>query len=90
VRCFIAATLGGAISSNMDAKFVIACILSDPGCLNGVVGVGCSNACVRSAATMAAASALDIPGTLQFWGGDSTVSLILLCPVVEQYTLWSQ
>jgi hypothetical protein len=47
VRCSVAATLGGAISSNMDANFLIACIISDPGCFNGVVGVGCSNACVR-------------------------------------------
>jgi hypothetical protein len=34
-----------------------------------MVGVGCSSACVRSAAAMAAASVLDIPGTLQWWGG---------------------
>jgi hypothetical protein len=53
VRCSGAGTLGvgsvrvscvafaGAISSRMVANFFIACILSVPGCLNGVVGVGC-------------------------------------------------
>jgi hypothetical protein len=69
VRCSIAATLGGAISLNMDANFLIACILSDPGCLNGFVGVGCSSACVRSDVAMAAASALENTGNLQCWGG---------------------
>jgi hypothetical protein len=75
----------GAISSKIAANFLIACILSVPGCLNGVVGAGCCRACVRSAAAIAAASALDITGTLQCWGGNSTVSHILSCPVAEQY-----
>jgi hypothetical protein len=65
----------GAISSKIAANFLIACILSAPGCLNGVVGAGCCRACARSAAAIAAASALDIPGTLQCWGG------ILLCHI---------
>jgi hypothetical protein len=64
VRCSIASTLGGVISSNIDAKFLLTCIISVTGCLNGVVGAGCINACVRSAAAMASASALEIPGTL--------------------------
>jgi hypothetical protein len=90
VRCSVAATLGGAIYSNMDANFLIAFILSDPGCLNEVVGVGCSSACVRSTAAMVAVSALEITDNLQCWGKNSIVSLILSFPVVERYTLWAQ
>jgi hypothetical protein len=75
-----------AISSKIATNFLIACILSVPSGLNGVVGARCCRACSRSAAAIAAASALDIPGTLQCWGGNSTVSHILSCPVAEQYT----
>jgi hypothetical protein len=33
----------GAIDSKIAAKFFISCILSVPGCLNGVIGVGFVN-----------------------------------------------
>jgi hypothetical protein len=76
----------GAISSKMAANFVIACILSVPGCLNGMVGVGCCRAWARSNDAIVASFALEMTGILQCWGGDSSVLLILSCPVVEQYT----
>jgi hypothetical protein len=76
----------GAIFSNIAANSLNTCILSDPGCLNGVHGAGWMSVWERSAATMVAASTLDRPGTLQFWGMASMVSKILSCPVVEQYT----
>jgi ABC-type antimicrobial peptide transport system permease subunit len=85
VHCSVVSTLVGgafcgAISSKRAANFLIACIIFVPGCLHGVVGVGFCNARVISAATMAAASALEIPGTLQYWVKNSTVleALILL------------
>jgi hypothetical protein len=76
----------GAISSKMAAYLFIACILSAPGCLNGVVGVGCFSELARSNAVMVAASALGMSGIFQCWGKKATVSLILPCPVVDQYT----
>jgi hypothetical protein len=39
VSLFIGVLLG-AIDSKIAANFFISCILSVPGCLNGVVGVG--------------------------------------------------
>jgi hypothetical protein len=77
----------GTIASKIAANLFIACILSVPGCLKGVVGAGFLNAWVRSNAALVAASVLESPGTLQCFGKKSTVSLILSCPVVEQYTL---
>jgi hypothetical protein len=77
----------GTIASKIDTNLFIACILSVPGCLKGVVGAGFLNAWVRSNAALVAASALESPGTLQCFGKNSTVLLILSCPVVEQYTL---
>jgi hypothetical protein len=75
----------------MVDNFFIVCMRSVPGFLNGVVGVGFCNALVRLAATMVAALALDIPGTLQCCGKNSTVSLMRSCPVVEQYyTRWAR
>jgi hypothetical protein len=70
--------------------FFISCILSVPGCLNGVIGVGFAKAFVRSNAAIVAASTLETPGTLQCLGKNYTVSLIRACPVVEQYTRWAQ
>jgi hypothetical protein len=79
--------LSGAIDSKIAANFFIACILAVPGCLNGVVGAGFFKSWARFNVTTVAASALESPGTLQCLGKKSTVSLILSCPVVEQYAL---
>jgi hypothetical protein len=58
----------GAIDSKIAANFSIACIISMPVCLNGVVGAGLFKAWARSNAAIVAASALESPGTLQCWG----------------------
>jgi hypothetical protein len=65
----------------MAANFLIACVLSVPGCLNGAVGgLDFCSAWVRYAAARALVSTLEIPGNLQCWGENSTVSHILSCP----------
>jgi hypothetical protein len=87
--CLFTGVRLGAIDSKIAANFFISCILSVPGCLNGVVGVGFAKTFVRSNAAIVAASALESPGTLQCLGNNSTVSLMRSCPVVEQYTLWT-
>jgi hypothetical protein len=56
---------GDAIVSNISANSLIACIRLYPSCWKGVAGDMCSSAWVRSIAAITAASALDIPGTLQ-------------------------
>jgi hypothetical protein len=89
VRSFVV-VFSGAINSKIAANFFIACILSVPGRLNGVVGAGLFKAWVRSDAVIVAAYTLESPGTLQCWGKNSAVSLILSCPVVEQYTRCSR
>jgi hypothetical protein len=58
-------SLRGSIFSNIAANSFIACILSDPGSLNGVAGAGWRSARARSAATIMAASSLEMAGTLQ-------------------------
>jgi hypothetical protein len=80
----------GAIDSKISVNFFISCILSVPGCLNRVIGVGFAMEFVRSNSAIVAASALESPGTLQCLGKNSTVSLIHSCPVVEQYTRWER
>jgi hypothetical protein len=54
----------GTIASKIAANLFIACILSVPGCLKGVVGAGFLNAWVRSNAAIVATSSLESPGTL--------------------------
>jgi hypothetical protein len=75
---------GDAILSNIVANSFIACIHSDPICWKGGAGAGCSRTWVRSVAAITAASALDMPGILQCWDMNSTVSKIRSCPVDEQ------
>jgi hypothetical protein len=58
----------GVILSKIAAKYLIACILSEIGCLNGVSGAACMIARARFAAAKVVASALDKPGTLQCCG----------------------
>jgi hypothetical protein len=73
----------GAIDSKIAANFFISCILSVPGCLNGVIGVGFFKALVRSNAAIVAASALESPGTLQCLGE------ILPCRLLFHAQLWN-
>jgi hypothetical protein len=82
----IVAVVSGAIYSKIATNFFIDCILSMPGRLNGVVGSGLFKTWVSSNTAIVAASTLESPGTLQCRGKNSTMSLILSCPVVEQYT----
>jgi hypothetical protein len=71
----------GVILLKIADNSLIACILSDPGCLNGVAGTGCM---ISYVADMVVASALDRPGTLQCCGVNLMVSTIRSCPVVAQ------
>jgi hypothetical protein len=80
----------GVIFLNIAANSFIACILSGPGCLNGVAGAGFRSVWVRSDAAILALSALDMAGTLQCWGKNSTVSTIRSCSVIEQNTRWQR
>jgi hypothetical protein len=73
----------------ISADSFIACILSDPGCLNSIAGAGCRSAWARSDDAIVAASALDMDGTLQCWGMNSTVLKIRSCMAMEQY-IWLQ
>jgi hypothetical protein len=62
VGCVVTIGVG---SVKIATNFLITCILSVPGCLNGVVGAGLFKAWVSSNATIVAASALESHGTLQ-------------------------
>jgi hypothetical protein len=73
----------GVIDSKIAANFFISCILSVPGCLNGVIGVRFFKALVRSNAAIVAASALESPGTLQCLGK------ILQCRLFLRAQLWN-
>jgi hypothetical protein len=85
--CLFTGIYLGAIDLKIAANFFISCILSVPGCLNGVVGVGFAKVFVRSNAAIVAESALESPGTLQCLGQNSTVSLMRSS---EQYTQWAR
>jgi hypothetical protein len=73
----------GAIDSKIAANFFISCIMSVPGCVNGVIGAGFFKALVRSNVAIVAASALESSGTLQCLGK------ILPCRLYFRAQLWN-